>query len=328
MQIRKATESDLPGIVQLLKESLGEGLMPKSEAYWRWKHINNPFGISPVLLAIEDDKLVGVRAFMRWQWSDGKRKVEAVRAVDTATHPDFQGKGIFSKLTKALLTDSKTDGYNLVFNTPNDKSMPGYLKMGWEKAGKLPITLKPVNPLSMVMNILSSDSKKSEPSSDGSVQEILNHRGLSQLLLHATKHNGHFVSSHSVNSLKWRYLDCPVAIYFAAGMSLNNALDGVIFYRLKVSKAGLEMRVTDVWSTLELPVAKIKKMVAGERKKQRADYVTFGALAPVNPVRSLTSITQARFAPIVTVREIQDVDLSDFRAFKRWSPSLGDLELF
>jgi N-acetylglutamate synthase-like GNAT family acetyltransferase len=328
MEIRKASESDLPGIVQLLKESLGESLMPKSEAYWRWKHINNPFGISPVLLAIEDEKLVGVRAFMRWQWYDGKRKIEAVRAVDTATHPDFQGKGIFSKLTKALLADSKTDGYNLVFNTPNDKSMPGYLKMGWEKAGKLPITLRPVSPLSMVMDMLSSGSKKSEPPSDGSVQEILNHRGLSQLLLHAKKNNGHFVTSHNVKSLKWRYLDCPVAIYFAAGIDGNNGLDGVIFYRLKVSKAGLEMRVTEVWCANELPVAKIRKMISNERRKHRADYITFGALAPVNPVRSLTSITQDRFAPIVTVREIQDVDLSDFRTFKRWSPSLGDLELF
>src|SRR5688572_13844447 len=99
MQIREATELDIPIIVDLLKLSLGESLMPKSEAYWRWKHVENPFGASPVLLCFEDDMLIGVRAFMRWQWFHNGKIQTAVRAVDTATHPAHQGKGIFKKLT-------------------------------------------------------------------------------------------------------------------------------------------------------------------------------------------------------------------------------------
>src|SRR5688500_17576198 len=98
MEIRRAVEADIPEIVSLLKLSLGESLMPKSERYWRWKHIENPFGVSPVLLAIEAGTIIGVRAFMRWAWSRGETRLEAVRAVDTATHPDFQGRGIFRKL--------------------------------------------------------------------------------------------------------------------------------------------------------------------------------------------------------------------------------------
>src|SRR5688572_13398222 len=103
MTIRPAEATDIPEIISLLKLSLGESFLPKSEAYWHWKHVNNPFGKSPVLLAEESNAIIGVRAFMRWQWNDGKRTIEAVRAVDTATHPDFQGKGIFTKLTMSLL---------------------------------------------------------------------------------------------------------------------------------------------------------------------------------------------------------------------------------
>src|SRR5688572_23337100 len=103
MDIREATDSDIPEIIALLKISLGESLMPKSERYWRWKHIENPFGRSPVILCWDEGKLVGVRAFMRWEWISEGQLYRAVRAVDTATHPDYQGKGIFKKLTLSLV---------------------------------------------------------------------------------------------------------------------------------------------------------------------------------------------------------------------------------
>ena len=93
MIIRKATESDIPEIIDLLKRSLGESLIPKSEPLWRWKHLENPFGPSPCLLAEENGKLIGVRAFLRWDYVENQQIYHAYRAVDTATHPDHQGKG-------------------------------------------------------------------------------------------------------------------------------------------------------------------------------------------------------------------------------------------
>ena len=141
MTIRAAEDSDIPSIVALLKLSLGESLMPKSEVFWRWKHIENPFGKSPVLLAFDEDKLIGVRAFMRWEWSASGKIIKAVRAVDTATHPDFHGMGIFSKLTAHLVDQCRDSGVDVIFNTPNKKSLPGYLKMGWYRVGRLPVQL-------------------------------------------------------------------------------------------------------------------------------------------------------------------------------------------
>jgi len=99
MHVREATPDDIPAIVSLLKVSLGESLMPKSEAFWRWKHVDNPFGKSPVLLACKGDMLIGVRAFMRWEWKRESIIYKSVRAVDTATHPEYYGNGIFKKLT-------------------------------------------------------------------------------------------------------------------------------------------------------------------------------------------------------------------------------------
>jgi hypothetical protein len=97
-------------------------------------------------VAEADGRIVGFRTFLRWEFvaADG-RTVRAVRAVDTATDPDHQGQGIFTALTRAALAELPADGVELVFNTPNEKSLPGYLKMGWSTVGRLPVAVMPTS---------------------------------------------------------------------------------------------------------------------------------------------------------------------------------------
>ena len=47
----------------------------------------------PLSWSSQHGQLVALRAFMRWTWRSGGRDVTAVRAVDTATHPDWRGQG-------------------------------------------------------------------------------------------------------------------------------------------------------------------------------------------------------------------------------------------
>ena len=82
------------------------------------------------------------RVLMRWEFVEHGRVVHAVRAVDTATHPDYQGRGIFTRLTLHALDELRHE-IDFVFNTPNDQSRPGYLKMGWQVVGRLPTAVRP-----------------------------------------------------------------------------------------------------------------------------------------------------------------------------------------
>jgi hypothetical protein len=91
MIIRPASAKDKPAIIELLRKSLGESTIPKSEALWTWKHEENPFGNSYVLLAEENEQLIGLRAFMQWEWRSKSKSFQTIRAVDTATHPEHQG---------------------------------------------------------------------------------------------------------------------------------------------------------------------------------------------------------------------------------------------
>ena len=143
MIIREAKKEDIDSIIVLLQASLGESLLKKSAEIWNFKHVINPFGESTVLLAEEDTQILGVRAFMNWHWQMGNQVWNSYRAVDTATHPDHQGKGIFKKLTLQALDTINEKGDCFVFNTPNDQSRPGYLKMGWQEVGKIKVALVP-----------------------------------------------------------------------------------------------------------------------------------------------------------------------------------------
>lgn len=140
--IRPALPEDEAAILALMSASLGNG-MPRDPAFWRWKHVLNPAGASLVRVIEDDEGLLGLRAMMRWTFTIGGQTVRAVRPVDTATHPRAQRRGLFTRLTTHLLDELAADGVSLVFNTPNEKSRPGYLKLGWRSVGELTVWVRP-----------------------------------------------------------------------------------------------------------------------------------------------------------------------------------------
>ncbi|RKQ42313.1 acetyltransferase (GNAT) family protein [Roseivirga pacifica] len=216
MEIRKATEKDIPAIVELLRLSLGEGLIKKSEEAWRWKHIENPFGESPVLVAEENDQLIGVRAMMQWSFELNGRIYRAVRAVDTATHPEHQGRGVFKKLTLALIDQLTAEGYDFIFNTPNAQSKPGYLKMGWNEIYNVPIRIKPK--LLFGKQLAITDYEINEAT-------CLKLNGAEGAYVH------------------WRYKNNPLAKYYQ--LSFDN---GFAFFRIKEGKYFNELRICDIYA--------------------------------------------------------------------------------
>lgn len=122
-------EQDIEEIVKLLNANF-ETLHTK-EAFL-WKHYYNPFGKSYGLLAVENEKIAGLRMFMRWEFLCEGKTIKAIRPVDTCTDHQYRGRGLFKKITLQGLKNIKKE-YELIFNTPNQNSKPGYLKMGWKE---------------------------------------------------------------------------------------------------------------------------------------------------------------------------------------------------
>lgn len=314
MQIREAYEEDIPNILKVLKESLGEVSSKKTEDIWRYKHVDNPFGKSLVLLAVEDNKVIGVRAFMRWKWQQGSKIFSAFRAVDTATHPAHQGRGIFKKLTLTALEIAKSNGDHFVFNTPNANSKPGYLKMGWKELGKLQIQLFPVNPFYF---------KKSTENIEKLGHNKINYSDLETLLksIYQREKNKGVFTPKNVAYLKWRYEENPIQDYLIFS-------DKDFFLAAYIKSRGnfKEFRVSERICLDRNAQKKTNRLMHKLARKLGAHFVS--SHVDNQSIKSFSF--KGNFGPVLTLKNINlnSKEAEYFKNLKNWDYSIGELEIF
>jgi GNAT superfamily N-acetyltransferase len=140
--LRPGVPEDDAGIRDLVAGVMGWGENDRAERMWTWKHEESPFGRSARWVAEDAGRIVAVRIFLRWEFAAAGGQVQrAVRAVDTVTDPAYRGRGLFRRLTLQAIDDLAREGVGFVFNTPNHMSRPGYLSMGWESHGRVPVAV-------------------------------------------------------------------------------------------------------------------------------------------------------------------------------------------
>ncbi|WP_121356715.1 GNAT family N-acetyltransferase [Flavisolibacter nicotianae] len=332
MNIRPARPSDKPAMIRLLSQSLGDDVIPQSEDFWTWKHEQNPFGPSYVLLAEEDGVIVGLRAFMKWKWQLNDTTFDAIRAVDTATHPDFQGRGIFKKLTMNLVETCRRDGVHFIFNTPNEKSKPGYLKMGWVEQGKMPLKLKIRKPLAVVYSRLVRNGKTIDKSEDPSPPQEWRADVLDLLKGYVQK-AVYLTTAISPAYIAWRYADNPLFRYnyFTDGKSY------LLISRVKQHAFTKELRLVDFilldeQANPQALNALLKKEVRSFCALHNINLVSMSGVQfqlYQNYFRWMGIVPVRALGPMITLRDLNMEDrFASLKESKNWSYSLGDLELF
>ncbi|MBA3264246.1 MAG: GNAT family N-acetyltransferase, partial [Thermoleophilaceae bacterium] len=152
VEVRTYRDGDAPRILELLQAAFGTwpgrrvASHDRPEQFFRWKHRTNPQGPSFIVVADAGGRLIGMRAYMMWPLVAGGNAVGAVQAVDLATHPDYRGEGVNSRLAeRAIRTLSETKGFAL--GLPNDMSRSLSRKVGWQPIGKLPVWVRVRRPL-------------------------------------------------------------------------------------------------------------------------------------------------------------------------------------
>lgn len=109
-----------------------------TEAYLQWQYLDNP-----------DGRVIGTDAFLngelaahyaiiprRYRWN--ARSFRAALSVNTATHPDHQGKGLFTRLANATYEAAAAGGVQFVVGAANANSVGGFIrKLGFQSLGQI-----------------------------------------------------------------------------------------------------------------------------------------------------------------------------------------------
>jgi predicted N-acetyltransferase YhbS len=334
VDVRPLEDGDVDSVVDLLNRALGPGPggADRRELFV-WKHLRNPFGRSVALVAEDDGRLMGVRMFMRWRFgAPGASLVEAVRAVDTATAPEVQRRGVFSSLTGRGLERCREEGVAFVFNTPNSKSLPGYLKMGWREVARWPMWLRVRHPARLagaaVRRNLGSGGPVEAPSDRlPPAADVLSDAGVDEALAAAASPGG-LATPRTRAYLRWRYADGPLPYHALLESGPDPAL---VIARIRSRGSLTEAVVCEALGSSgtltgllrELPrAAGADHAVAhtGPRSPalaafRRAGYRRMPRAGMTFVVRPVDGVPPAAGAP-------------DPLAAESWSLSLGDLELF
>ena len=324
VEVRRARDDELDEVVDLCGRALGWRAGEPNAELFRWKHRDNPFGASPTWVAIEGGRILAVRTFLRWELArpDGS-VVGAVRAVDTATDPAAQGRGLFRLLTTSALPELAEEGVGFVYNTPNDQSRPGYVSMGWEVVGRIPVGLGVAGPraLARLAGARTAAAKWSEATPAGvPAAALLDDADAVGALLAAAPAPEGLATRRSPAQLAWRYAEGPVRY---RAVALGDVVDeGLAVFRVRRRGTALEATVVEVLVP-DRPDAATRRRQLVDRI--RAETGCDHALAVVRGRRQAGLVRVAQLGPVLTWRAVVEQRCPPL---DEWDLSLGDVELF
>ena len=308
--IRPMVEDDLDEVLEVMRLSLGESeVNRRNTELFSWKHFDNPFGRSIILVADAGGTVAGLRAFMRWNLATPEgRTVRCVRPVDTATHPDFRRMGIFRNLTMSALEEARADGVDLVFNTPNADSGAGYRSMGWKDVQPIGALVRPKRPWRAKAIETQVDRSSFVP---GGIDP--------QPIDTPDRPPRGLRTSRDAAYRKWRFVDHPTA-----GYRMVRHAGGAVMLRPNVRNGRHEVVVSDLVGSVTRSAFRAAAHATDAHYlvawfSDRTPERTAAHKSAFAPVPGLTALTQVALP-------LTELDLDVFDP-ANWDLSTGDLEL-
>lgn len=241
MKYRGFNQQDLGDVLALFKVVFGSTM---DERTWRWFYMDKPFGEGIIMLCFDNNKLVGHYAVVPTAlWYDNEAHMGAF-SMTTMTHPDYAGKGIFTKLANETYSICKEVGIKSIFGFPNSNSYYGFTrKLGWSGFGEidaLRIECSPVR-LQGADNLLATQMTRA----DGRIEKLWK-RSVKPASVTVPR---------TYNFFEWRYFTKPGDAYFVFSFEdAGGELSGVLVLKLYSDATGLTGHIVDVM-TIDCPGA-------------------------------------------------------------------------
>ena len=145
--MRRYVSGDEQEIIWLFQEVFKKS-MGKTESikHWNWEYKDNPSNRIEIILAIDKENIVGHYAVIPVKMKIKDEINLMSLSLDTMTHKDYRGRGIFPKLASKLYKELGESGISITFGFPNKNSINGFIsKLNWVEISDVPIQILPLN---------------------------------------------------------------------------------------------------------------------------------------------------------------------------------------
>jgi GNAT superfamily N-acetyltransferase len=102
LTIRPLEAGDLAAMSELFRAAFG---LSRPASYEEWRYFRTPWGVTPGMVALDGERAIA--SYTVWPvWLDvGGRVVRGGQSMDTMTHPDYRGRGVFLRLAKVYAAE-------------------------------------------------------------------------------------------------------------------------------------------------------------------------------------------------------------------------------
>jgi GNAT superfamily N-acetyltransferase len=123
--------------LSLLGDAFGK-LELFTKEYIQWQYADNPDGNIVGFNAYDGETLAAHYVTQPMQAVVRGVEMKGLLSLNTATHPQHQGKGLFVKLANQTYSYAAEQGYDFVIGVANQNSVHGFTKkMGFQLVGQL-----------------------------------------------------------------------------------------------------------------------------------------------------------------------------------------------
>lgn len=239
--INKNDCSNLDELITLSKSYYSTGdIIDKS--YLNWQYLYNPAG-APFLFTSKEKStgnLAGQYLVIPLEYQVMGKTVSGSLSLNTLTHPDHQGKGLFTKMANATYVDCAENDNYFTIGFPNPLSYPGFVrKLDFSHLGDIPLLIKPLKPLNIFLSYFKKEKQKhggeitfNQVIPNSEIKEFDFNNDKDQIKYNSfwnkIKVNYPISSNKDFQFLKWRYSDHPTKKYKVFYSHKNNEITGII----------------------------------------------------------------------------------------------------
>ena len=240
--------SEIDKLVKLIKSEYS-GIV-SSRRYIKWQYYDNPAGKAIIKIAKNiRDEIIGIYAVIPYLYIKNQKEILGSLSVNTLTHKDYRGLGIFQTLAKEVFVECKKRGVGFTIGFPNPTSHPifinklNFLSWGVAKLFIFPVKISTLLPgflphliksfLSSLISFFIFIYHKIYYTED--IQSEYEIREIDEL----TKYESSFIQlenkvkklvvKRNIAYLKWRYSNNPKHKYTIIGAFKGNKLHGISF---------------------------------------------------------------------------------------------------